>query len=534
MADLFGFRFTRIQDDKNKEKFTLPSEQDGTIDVAGGGFFGQILDTDGRERTESDLIRRYRDIAQQPECDSAIEDIVNEGIVANERAQAVQVVLDQLPYPMKIKKAIEKEFDHVLRLLDFDTKGHDIFRRWYVDGRLFYHKVINTKNPKMGIQEVRYIDPRKIKKVREVDKDIKKGTSLELVKKTNEYYIYNDKGMFSGGYGSGSNEGLKISPDSITYCPSGLVDQNKGNVLSYLHKAIKPVNQLRMIEDALVIYRISRAPERRIFYIDVGNLPKIKAEQYLKDVMNRYRNKLVYDASTGEIRDDRNHMSMLEDFWLPRREGGRGTEITTLPGGSNLGEIDDITYFQRKLYRSLNVPISRLEAEQNFSLGRSTEITRDELKFTKFVQRLRKKFTPVFTDMLKTQLILKGIMTLEEFHNIKELIQYDFLQDGHFTELKEAELMENKLQTLQTIESYVGTFFSKKWVQNNVLRLTDLEIEDMQRQINKEAGLDPDEGGVDVPDGTDGITRYPSIDGAPIPADDVAKLKGEEPPEEDK
>ena len=533
MADLFGFRFTRIKDDKNKEKFTLPSEQDGTIDVAGGGFFGQILDTDGRERTEQDLVRRYRDIAQQPECDSAIEDIVNEGVVANERAQAVQLVLDQVPYPMRIKKAIENEFDTVLRLLDFDTKGHDIFRRWYVDGRLFYHKVINKKNPKLGIQEVRYIDPRKIKKVREVDTKQPKGMSIEIIEKTNEYYIYNDKGMFSGGYGAGSNEGLKISPDSITYCPSGLVDQNKGNVMSYLHKAIKPVNQLRMIEDALVIYRISRAPERRIFYIDVGNLPKIKAEQYLKDVMNRYRNKLVYDASTGEIRDDRNHMSMLEDFWLPRREGGRGTEITTLPGGSNLGEIDDITYFQRKLYRSLNVPISRLEAEQNFSLGRSTEITRDELKFTKFVQRLRKKFTPLFTDMLKTQLVLKGVMTIEEFHNIKELIQYDFLQDGHFTELKEAELMENKLQTLQSIESYVGTFFSKKWVQNNVLRLTDLEIEDMQKQINKEAGIEPEDGGVNVPQDTDGITRYPSVDGAPIPADDLDKYQGNE-PEDDK
>jgi len=521
MADLFGFRFSRIKDDKNKENFTLPSEQDGTIDVAGGGFFGQILDTDGRERTESDLIRRYRDIAQQPECDSAIEDIINEGIVANERAQAIAIVLDQIPYPMKIKKSIENEFNGVLRLLDFDSKGHDIFRRWYVDGRLYYHKVINKKNPRLGIQEVRYIDPRKIKKVREVDTDQKKGSSIEIVKKVNEYYIYNDKGMFSGGYGSGTNEGLKISPDSITYVPSGVIDQNKGHVLSYLHKAIKPVNQLRMIEDALVIYRISRAPERRIFYIDVGNLPKIKAEQYLKDVMNRYRNKLVYDASTGEIRDDRNHMSMLEDFWLPRREGGRGTEITTLPGGSNLGEIEDIIYFQRKLYRSLNVPISRLEAEQNFSLGRSTEITRDELKFTKFVQRLRKKFTPLFTDMLKTQLVLKGVMTLEEFHNIKELIQYDFLQDGHFTELKEAELMENKLQTLQSVESYVGTFFSKKWVQNNVLRLTDLEIEDMQQQINKEAGIDPEDGGVDVPDNTDGITRYPSMDGAPIPPDDI-------------
>ena len=521
MADLFGFRFTRIKDDKNKENFTLPSEQDGTVDVAGGGFFGQVLDTDGRERTEADLIRRYRDIAQQPECDSAIEDIVNEGIVANERAQAIAIVLDQVPYPMKIKKSIEQEFNSVLRLLDFDSKGHDIFRRWYVDGRLYYHKVIDKKNPKKGIQEVRYIDPRKIKKVRELDTDTKKGTSIEVVRKKNEYYIYNDKGMFSGGYGAGANEGLKISPDSITYVPSGVIDQNKGNVLSYLHKAIKPVNQLRMIEDALVIYRISRAPERRIFYIDVGNLPKIKAEQYLKDVMNRYRNKLVYDASTGEIRDDRNHMSMLEDFWLPRREGGRGTEITTLPGGSNLGEIDDITYFQRKLYRSLNVPISRLEAEQNFSLGRSTEITRDELKFTKFVQRIRKKFTPLLTDMLKTQLVLKGVMTIDEFHNIKELIQFDFLQDGHFTELKEAELMENKLQTLQSIESYVGTFFSKKWVQNNVLRLTDTEIEDMQNQMNKEAGLDPEDGGVDVPDNTDGITRYPSMDGAPIPPDDI-------------
>ena len=529
MADLFGFRFTRIKDDKNKEKFTLPSEQDGTIDVAGGGFFGQILDTDGRERTEQDLIRRYRDIAQQPECDSAIEDIVNEGIISNERAQAVQVVLDQIPYPSRIKRAIEKEFDSVLRLLDFDTKGHDIFRRWYIDGRMYYHKVIDKKNPRRGIQEVRYIDPRKIKKVREVDKEMKKGTSLELIKKTNEYYIYNDKGMFSGGYGAGANEGLKISPDSITYCPSGLVDQNKGNVLSHLHKAIKPVNQLRMIEDALVIYRISRAPERRIFYIDVGNLPKIKAEQYLKDVMNRYRNKLVYDASTGEIRDDRNHMSMLEDFWLPRREGGRGTEITTLPGGANLGEIEDIVYFQRKLYRSLNVPISRLEAESNFSLGRSTEITRDELKFTKFTQRLRKKFTPIFTDILKTQLVLKGVMTIEEFHNIKELISYDFLQDGHFAELKESEIMKEKLDTLSQIESYVGTFFSKKWVQNNVLRLTDTEIDDMQRQIKREADTDTDDGGVDVPQDTDGVTRYPSQGGSPIPADDFDKYQGNEP-----
>ena len=517
MAELFGFRFERMKD-VGGEKFTLPASDDGTVEIAGGGFFGQVLDTDGRERTEQDLVRRYRDIAQQPECDSAIEDIVNEGIVSNEMDQAVSIALDRLPYPPKIKKRISEEFDEVLRLLDFDVKGHDIFRRWYVDGRMFYHKVIDKKSPRKGIQELRYIDPSKIKKVREVKKQAKDNSSVELIKKVEDYYLYNDKGLAS----HGTSQGIKIAPDSISYCPSGVIDQNKGHVLSYLHKAIKPVNQLRMIEDALVIYRISRAPERRIFYIDVGNLPKMKAEQYLKDVMNRYRNKLVYNASTGEIRDDRNHMSMLEDFWLPRREGGRGTEITTLPGGSNLGEIDDIVYFQRKLYRSLNVPISRMEAEQGFSIGRSTEITRDELKFTKFVQRLRKKFTTLFTDILKTQLILKGVVTLEDWSNIKEHIQYDFLQDGHFAELKEAELLKDRLEVLQTVESYVGTFFSKKWIQKNVLNMTELEIDDMQNEINKEAGLDPDEGGIDVPDSTDGVTRYPQVDGAPVDPDDPA------------
>ena len=529
MAELFGFRFTRIKDEnKGSEKITPPTSEDGTIDVAGGGFFGQVLDTEGRERTENDLIRRYRDIAQQPECDSAIEDIINESIVSDERDQSVSIVLDQLPYTSGIKKKITEEFNHVLRLLDFDTKGHDIFRRWYIDGRLFYHKVIDKDNPRRGVVDLRYIEPRKIRKVREFQKgkSIKGGGAADVIKKVEEYYLYNEKGLYTQ---AGTSEGIKISADSITYCPSGLIDQNKGHVLSYLHKSIKPVNQLRMIEDALVIYRISRAPERRIFYIYVGNLPKIKAEQYLKDVMNRYRNKLVYDASTGEIRDDRNQMSMLEDFWLPRREGGRGTEITTLPGGANLGEIEDIVYFQRKLYRSLNVPISRLEAESNFSLGRSTEITRDELKFTKFVQRLRKKFTPIFTDILKTQLVLKGVMTIEEFHNIKELISYDFLQDGHFAELKESEIMKEKLDTLSQIESYVGTFFSKKWVQNNVLRLTDTEIDDMQRQIKREADTDTDDGGVDVPQDTDGVTRYPSQGGNPIPADDFDKYQGNEP-----
>ena len=527
MAELFGFKFEKIKDSGSQEKFTEPSSEDGTLEVAGGGFYGQLLDTDGRERTEMDLVRRYRDIAQQPECDSAIEDIINEGIVANEKDQAVAIELDRLMLPKKIKDRIREEFDSVLELLNFDTKGHDIFRRWYVDGRMYYHKVIDQKNPRKGVQELRYVDPKKIRKVKEIKKTVKPGTSVELVDKVNDYYLYNDKGL-----NSGTNEGIKISPDSITYVPSGLIDQNRGHVLSYLHKAIKPVNQLRMIEDSLVIYRVSRAPERRIFYIDVGNLPKVKAEQYLKDVMNRYRNKLVYDASTGEIRDDRNHMSMLEDFWLPRREGGRGTEITTLAGGSNLGEIDDIQYFKKKLFQSLNVPISRLEAEAGFSLGRSTEITRDELKFTKFVQRLRKRFTPLFTDILKTQLILKGVVTVEDWKRINQHIQYDFLQDGHFAELKKAELLEDRINALGSIESYIGTFFSKEWVQKNVLNLNDGEIDDMQKQINKEAGLDPDEGGINVPDDSDGISRYPSVDGTPIPADDVAKYNGEEPPEE--
>jgi len=505
MAELFGFKFGKSQDTASQEKFTAPANDDGTVEIAGGGFFGQVLDTDGRERNEVDLIRRYREISQQPECDSAIDDIVNEAIVSNERDQAVAIVLDRLEYNKSIKDKIRKEFDVILSLLDFDVKGHDIFRRWYIDGRIFYHKVIDKKNPKLGVVEVRYIDPRKIRKVRQVNKEQKPGTTLAMIKGVEDFYLYNDKGLNAGAL----TEGIKIAGDSITYVPSGLIDQNKGHVLSHLQKSIKPVNQLRMIEDSVVIYRISRAPERRIFYIDVGNLPKIKAEQYLKDVMNRYRNKLVYDASTGEIRDDRNHMSMLEDFWLPRREGGRGTEITTLQGGQNLGEIEDIKYFQNKLYRSLNVPISRMEAESGFSLGRASEITRDELKFTKFVQRLRKRFTPIFTDMLKSQLILKGIVTLEDWDNMKEHIQYDFLQDGHFAELKRAELMQDRINALQSIETYIGTFYSKQWVQKNVLNMSDAEIEEMQKQINQEAGLDVEDGGVDMPTGGDGITRYP-------------------------
>ena len=526
MAELFGFTIQRATKDQGGERtFSTPTPDDGTIDVAGGGFFGQILDTDGRERTDLDLIRRYRDIAQQAECDTAIEDIVNEGVISNENDQAIQITLDRIRFPDKIKRKIRAEFSEILRLLRFEAKGHDIFRRWYVDGRIFYHKIIDTKNPRRGITELRYIDSTKIKKVREVKKQIDPKLGVDMVEKIDEYFVYNEKGLGSAGT-AGTNQGLKIAADSITYCPSGLIDGNSGRVLSYLHKAIKPVNQLRMIEDALVIYRISRAPERRIFYIDVGNLPKIKAEQYLKDVMNRYRNKLVYDASTGEIRDDRNHMSMLEDFWLPRREGGRGTEITTLPGGSNLGEIDDITYFQRKLYRSLNVPISRMESDNGFSLGRTTEITRDELKFTKFVQRIRKKFVPMFTDMLKTQLLLKGIIAAEDWPEIQEHIQYDFLQDGHFAELKDAELLENRINTLEQVQSYVGTFFSKEYVLKKVLRMNDAEIDEMQDQIRRETEQGVEDGGISVPDGGDGITRYPQdAQGGTISPDDLKGFK---------
>ena len=547
MAELFGFSIQRSKKDEGSEvTFTTPDSDDGAIEISGGGFFGQILDTDGRERTELDLIKRYRNISQQSECDAAIEDIVNEGIVSNQTDSAVQIDLERIPYPDKIKRKIRSEFDEVLRLLEFNIKGHDIFRRWYIDGRLYFHKVIDTKNPRKGITDLRWIDAGKMKKVREVQKAPDQKSGVQMVKKIDEYFIYNDKGIESAGLsGSGVNQGIRIATDSITYVPSGLLDGNSGRVLSYLHKAIKPVNQLRMIEDAIVIYRISRAPERRIFYIDVGNLPKIKAEQYLKDVMNRYRNKLVYDATTGEIRDDRNHMSMLEDFWLPRREGGRGTEISTLPGGSNLGEIDDIVYFQRKLYRSLNVPISRLEAEQGFSLGRSTEITRDELKFTKFVQRIRKKFTPLFTDILRTQLLLKGIIAAEDWTKIREHITYDFLADGHFAALKESELLEDRLNQLGSIEPYIGTFFSKEFVMKNVLHLSDADIQTLRDQIKKEMDTDPLDGGIVIPDGGDGIKRIPTdamgmaID-PEMPADDRARMavgmppegEGEEPPPE--
>jgi hypothetical protein len=486
MAELFGFSITRLKKQSDpKQSFTVAPADDGTQTIAAGGYFGQYLDMEGTAKTEADLIRRYREIALHPECDLAVEDIVNEAIVANENKEAVRVNVENLPYGKDVRRKIEDEFKEVLRLMQFNTKGHDIFRRWYVDGRIFYQKIIDRNSTTKGITELKYLDPRKIKRIREVRKKRPEGVTgpnmLSVVDEFVEYYLFNEKGVINSTSG-----GIKIAPDTIAYCPSGLVDQTKNMVLSYMHKAIKPVNQLRMIEDATVIYRIARAPERRIFKIDVGNLPKQKAEQYLRDVMARYRNKLVYDASTGEIRDDRNYMSMLEDFWLPSREGGRGTDISTLPGGQNLGEISDIEYFRSKLYRSLNVPVSRLESNSGFNLGRASEITRDELKFTKFVQRLRKKFTELFNDILRTQLILKGIINEEDWQSVRDSITYDFLQDGHFAELKNTELMRERLQLANEMRDYIGKFYSVDYVRKNILKQNAREIEEIDNQIKKE------------------------------------------------
>ena len=484
MAELFGFQITRVKKTEDpKQSFTTTQADDGTQTVAAGGYFGQYLDMEGTAKSEADLIRRYREISLHPECDMAVEDIVNEAVVANELKESVRVDTENLPYGKDIRRRIESEFSDILKLMNFNTKGHDIFRRWYVDGRIYYQKIIDRNSPTLGITELKYIDPRKIKKIREVRKTRPENAkNLEVVDEYVEYYLFDEKGVS----GTTSGGGLKIAPDTIAFCPSGLVDQQKNIVMSHLHKAIKPVNQLRMIEDAVVIYRIARAPERRIFKIDVGNLPKVKAEQYLRDVMARYRNKLVYDASTGEIRDDRNYMSMLEDFWLPSREGGRGTDISTLPGGQNLGEIADIEYFQKKLYRSLNVPVSRLESTQGFNLGRASEITRDELKFTKFVQRLRKKFTELFNDLLKTQLILKKVISEEDLHTISHNLQYDFLQDGHFAELKQSEMMRDRIALVNEMRDMVGKYFSVEYMRKNVLKQSETEIAEMDKQIKQE------------------------------------------------
>tara|TARA_B100001996_G_scaffold109715_1_gene83038 strand:- start:2240 stop:3793 length:1554 start_codon:yes stop_codon:yes gene_type:complete len=488
MVQLLGFEITRKNNDlekpaKSKQAFTIPSPDDGTTTISAGGYFGQYLDMEVTAKNDFDLIKRYREVAQHPECDMAVEDIINEVIVSNDRDQSVSLSLDKLAISENIKQKIRTEFDEVLSLLNFEEKGHDIFKRWYIDGRIYFHKVIDPNSPRKGISELRYIDPRKIRKVREIKKSRDmKSKGIEMVEQTAEWFVYNERGIQAGN----TNAGIKIASDSICFITSGVVDQTRNMVMGHLHKAIKPVNQLRMIEDAVVIYRIVRAPERRVFYVDVGNLPKMKAESYLRDVMARYRNKLVYDASTGEIRDDRKHMSMLEDFWLPRREGAKGTEVSTLPGGQNLGEISDVQYFQKKLYKALNVPISRMESESGFNLGKAAEITRDELKFTKFVQRLRKRFTQVFNDVLKTQLVLKGIITIEDWQKIGQHIQYDYLKDGYFAELKEAEILRDRLSLAEQVSPYIGKYYSVDYIRKRVLRQSDEDIVDIDNQIAKE------------------------------------------------
>ncbi len=534
MAKLFGFS---IDDAEKKSKSVVSpvpvNNEDGVDNYISSGFYGSYVDIEGQYRTEFDLIKRYREMSLHPEADGAIEDVVNEAIVSDLYDSPIEIELSNLNATDNLKKAIRQEFKYIKEILDFDKKSHEIFRNWYVDGRLYYHKVIDLKKPQEGIKELRYIDPMKMRFVRQEkkkDKNVigpniagrdesKNGIAPEI----EEYFVYTPKPNYPTGNltGGGGNKGTKIAKDAITYCTSGLVDRNKGNVLSYLHKAIKALNQLRMIEDSLVIYRLSRAPERRIFYIDVGNLPKVKAEQYLRDVMNRYRNKQVYDANTGEIRDDRKFMSMMEDFWLPRREGGRGTEITTLPGGQNLGELADIEYFQKKLYRALGVPESRIAADGGFNLGRSSEILRDELKFAKFVGRLRKRFAQMFNDMLKTQLILKNIVSVEDWDRISDHIQYDFLYDNQFAELKETEMLNERLGVLATIEPYIGKYYSQKWVRSKVLRQTDGEMIEMDEQIEQEIkdGIIPDPSAIDP------------ITGEPLPQGGEQGMMGDVPME---
>jgi hypothetical protein len=510
MARLFGFSIEDNDDTPKGVVSPVPQTgEDGVDYYISSGFSSQVLDLEGIYKTEHELIRKYREMALHPEVDNAVEDIVNEAIVSDTNDSPVEIDLENLRASDGIKNIIREEFKHIKDLLDFDTKAHEIFKNWYVDGRLYYNKVIDLKNPNEGIQELRYIDPVKMRYVRKEKKKDDKGQIFNTANvhesdkvyfpEIEEYFLYTPKPVFPVNIGqpgaSQAMKGVKFSRESIAYCTSGLVDRNKGTVLSYLQKAIKSLNQLRMIEDSLVIYRLSRAPERRIFYIDVGNLPKVKAEQYLRDVMSRYRNKLVYDSNTGEMRDDKKYMSMLEDFWLPRREGGRGTEITTLPGGQNLGELSDIEYFQGKLYRSLAVPESRIAGSgDGFNLGRSSEITRDELKFAKFVGRLRKRFGNLFLDLLKTQLLLKNIVTPEDWEIMSEHIQFDFIYDNHFAELKDKELMEGRLALLMQIEPYVGRYYSTEYVRRQILRQRDQEIVEIDNQIEAEiaAGVLPD------------------------------------------
>ena len=485
---LFGFQISRAkaeQEQSAQPSFSPPANEDGALTITSAAYYGTYVDLDGTAKNEVELISRYREMAMQPEIEAAIDDVINEAICTNDDGTITQIVLDDLKVTQKIKDAIKAEFAVILRMLNYKNMAQDIFRRYYVDGKLYYHIIVDRDNPTTGIKELRYIDPRKLRKIREIKKVKDENTGVEIMKTVNEYYIFNDK-VTTGASANFGPIGVRITTDSIVSVVSGLMDSRRAVVLSYLHKAIKPLNQLRMIEDATVIYRISRAPERRIFYIDVGNLPKLKAEQYMRDIMVKYKNKLVYDANTGEVRDDRKFMSMMEDFWLPRREGGKGTEITTLPGGQNLGELEDVKYFEKKLYKALNVPVSRLEPNQGFTLGRVAEVTRDELKFSKFIDRLRSKFADLFDQAMRVQCVLKGICTAEEWLEFRENIHYDFIKDNNFSELKDAELMKERLSLLSEIDTYTGRYFSHAWIQREVLRLTDDEIDKMDVEIDQE------------------------------------------------
>jgi hypothetical protein len=496
---LFGFKLSKAEDSKKDASdipsFAPPPNEDGSYEVAPGGSYGTFVDLEGTVRTELELVTRYRDLALQAEVESAIDDIVNEAIIHEKNEPLVQINLDNIEMPDRVKDKIREEFKTVTKLLDFQNMGYDIFRRWYIDGRIYYHMMINEKRPRDGLQELRYIDPRRIRKVREAMRKDPQAAArpLPIVPAYNEYYLYSPGNvanpMAAGANPATMNMGIKISKDSVVYVTSGLLDQRNRMVLSHLHKAIKPMNQLRMLEDATVIYRLSRAPERRIFYIDVGNLPKMKAEQYLKDMMTKHKNKLVYDAATGEVRDDRKYMTMLEDFWLPRREGGRGTEITTLPGGQNLGEMDDVEYFRRKVYKSLNVPQTRIQSDASFNMGRSGEITRDEIKFSKLIDRLRGRFTHLFDTILETQLVLRGVMSKEEWKLIKENVHYDFLRDNYYAELKEQEIINARLGILQNIDIYVGKYFSLQYVRENVLQMTEEDIIKIEQEIADEEDM---------------------------------------------
>jgi len=527
--NLFGFKFGTPEkpNEENQQvrSFAPPENMDGALELAPGGAYGTYVDMEGAAKTEGELVTRYRDMVLQAECDQAVDDIVNEAIIIEGDIAPVAIDVENLNYSASIKKTIRAEFDNVLKLVDFQNKGYEIFRRWYVDGRHYYHMMIDEKNPREGIKELRYIDPRKIKKVREKKKQKTEiqamdGKSIPLPKGFNEYFLYAPKGLKNG-----QTQGLKISSDSVVYCHSGHYSKDNKHVLSYLHKAIKPLNQLRMLEDAVVIYRLSRAPERRIFYIDVGNLPKMKAEQYLRDMMVKHKNKLVYDASTGEVRDDRKFMTMMEDFWLPRREGGRGTEISTLPGGQNLGEMEDVDYFRKKLYKSLNVPISRMEAENQFNLGRASEITRDEIKFKKFINRLRSRFNEMFYKILETQLLLKGVTTREEWHGMKKDIFFHYAEDNHYAEMKAGELMRERMTLLNDLDQYVGKYFSQKYVREEVLRQTEKDIERIDKEISAEqaAGEYDDDEGEDAPQEESFIPIEPFIPPSE-PSDDEKRL----------